>query len=95
LFGLTTLIDKMWNEAEIQKNNDGEMVDPHLIEVCTVAEWALNYMHTGSAKVLATRLMNPLWTAMSLLETGLPTFNPSIVRVGSNVWDNVRVRAEQ
>jgi hypothetical protein len=84
----------MWEEAEVQREKR-EMIDPHVIEVCAVAERALNYMHTGSAKVLATRVMNPLWTALSLLETGLPMFNPAIVRVGATAWDNVTVCAEQ
>ncbi|KAG2353802.1 hypothetical protein BDR07DRAFT_1495656 [Suillus spraguei] len=48
------------------------------VELCSVLERTLAYAHTGNARVLATRLMRPLWLVQSLLEQGLPTFAPCI-----------------
>jgi len=48
-----------------------------------VAERTLNYLHTGSAKVLATRVMQPLWTSQALLDHGLPAISPVVVRLTS------------
>ncbi|TCD63802.1 hypothetical protein EIP91_004924 [Steccherinum ochraceum] len=39
-----------------------------------VLERALNYAHTGHAKVISRSLMGPLYTAASLIDTGFPYF---------------------
>lgn len=53
--------------------------DPLLVEICSVAERALNYMHTGNAAVIATSVMNPLWIGLAMIQDGLPCFNPRYV----------------
>jgi hypothetical protein len=52
---------------------------PGLVELCSVAERALNYMHTGNAAVIATSVMNPLWVGNAIVRDGLPCFNTNIV----------------
>jgi hypothetical protein len=54
------------------------------VEVCSVAERALNYMHTGNTAVIATSVMNDLWIGTSIVTDGLPCFNPDIVKIVQN-----------
>lgn len=56
----------------------GVKPSPQSIEICAVLERSLAFAHTGNAKVLASKLMKPLWLITSLLEQGLPTFNPCV-----------------
>jgi hypothetical protein len=53
--------------------------NPSLVEITAVVERALNYMHTGNAKVISTSTMNPLWIGFSIIYDGLPCFNGTIV----------------
>lgn len=50
-----------------------------LVEVCSVAERALNCLHTGNMAVIATSVMNPLWIGRGLVHDGLPCLDPRIV----------------
>lgn len=50
-----------------------------LVELCSVAERALNYMHTGNASVIATRVMNPLWIGRSIVQDGIPCLNGQMI----------------
>lgn len=47
--------------------------------MCSVAERALNYMHTGNVAVIATSVMNPMWIGHSIVHDGIPCFNSRIV----------------
>jgi hypothetical protein len=58
------------------------MKDPLLVELCAVAERALNYMHTGNVAVIATTIMNPLWIGRAITQDGIPCFNPRYVNTG-------------
>lgn len=49
--------------------------------MCSVAERALNYMHTGNVAVIATSVMNPLWIGHSIVNDGIPCFNPRTVYI--------------
>ena len=69
-------------------------IDPLTIELCSVAERALNYLHTGNGKVLSTAVMRPLWISKALVEHGLPAFSPTI-RVGETLSDPFTVVAEE
>jgi hypothetical protein len=76
-YPLTCFIECVWQQAQSASNSAKK--DPLLVEICSVAERALNYMHTGNAAVIATSVMNPLWIGMSIIQDGLPCFNPKYV----------------
>jgi hypothetical protein len=63
-----------------------------MVELCSVAERTLNYLHTGSSKVLATGVMSPLWTSQALLDHGLPAISPMVVRLAVN---NITICSEK
>jgi hypothetical protein len=65
----------------------GTVVNPLNVELCAVLERALNYLHSGNTKVIATTTMNPLWIGQALLQDGLPCVNPMMVRFYSTSWD--------
>jgi hypothetical protein len=68
-------------EGEKQMMQRRKHPDTLVVEVCSAAERALNYMHTGNTAVIATSVMNPLWIGRSIIKDGLPCFNPDIVNV--------------
>jgi hypothetical protein len=59
----------------------GNKPEPALIEVSSIAECALNYMHTGNASVIAMSVMNPLWIGRAVIQDGIPYINPGVVRI--------------
>ena len=89
-YPLTCLLEHIWKigSTAIAKK---EHPDPTLVELCSSAERALNFMHTGNVAVIATSAMNPLWIGLSLIHDGLPCFNTSIVpTLGSSILVNKR-----
>jgi hypothetical protein len=52
-----------------------------MVELSSVVERALNYMHTGNTAVLATTVMNPLWIARALVKDGFPCINTDIIKI--------------
>ncbi|KAF8666943.1 hypothetical protein AX14_006410 [Amanita brunnescens Koide BX004] len=77
-FPLVTLIEKIYNQCSTSMIASRHPC-PGLVELCSVAERALNYMHTGNAAVIATSVMNPLWVGNAIVRDGLPCFNTNIV----------------
>lgn len=57
----------------------GGQVPQYDVEIMSVFERTINFAHTGSARVLATTLMNPLWVGLSLIDHGTPTFRDLLV----------------
>jgi hypothetical protein len=76
-YPLTCAIESLFQQAS--SNNAISKKDPFLVEICSVAERALNYLHTGNAAVIATSVMNPLWIGRALIQDGLPCLNPRYV----------------
>ncbi|KAG2045632.1 hypothetical protein BDR06DRAFT_1015455, partial [Suillus hirtellus] len=76
-FGLTSLLERLW-AYQLPLLEAGNKPRHEAVELCSVLERALAYAHTGNARVLASKLMRPLWLIQSLLEQGLPTFAPSV-----------------
>jgi len=74
-------------KAERKHIEEGEMVNPLNVELCAMLERALNYMHTGNTKVIATTVMNPLWIGKALIQDGLPCVDPGILRVFASSWE--------
>ena len=69
--------------------------DPCLVELCSVAERALNYMHTGNTAVISTTIMNPLWIGNAVVQDGLPCFNKNIISLHGNSKVQVSVIKER
>ncbi|KAG1793563.1 hypothetical protein EV424DRAFT_1354195 [Suillus variegatus] len=76
-FGITSLLERLW-AYQLPLLEAGNKPRHEAVELCSVLERALAYAHTGNARVLAARLMRPLWLIQSMLEQGLPTFAPSV-----------------
>jgi hypothetical protein len=77
-YPLTTVLEQIWGEGKADLN---EKKTPRcvLVELCSVVERALNYLHTGNAAVIATSVMNPLWIGRAIIEDGMPSINKDIV----------------
>ena len=69
--------------------------DPCLVELCSVAERALNYMHTGNTAVISTTVMNPLWIGNAVVHDGLPCFNKNIISLHGNSQVQVSIIKER
>jgi hypothetical protein len=65
------------------------------IELCSFAERALNFMHTGSVKVLMPTIMDELWISRALINEGLPSFSPTIVTFGKTMDDGILISSTQ
>jgi hypothetical protein len=85
-YALTNFIKRIYL-CERERMKTTNMVNAQNVELCAVLERALNYMHTGNVKVIATSVMNPMWIGNALLEDGLPCLNPSILRFFSRTWE--------
>ncbi|KAF8119387.1 hypothetical protein EV363DRAFT_1199073, partial [Boletus edulis] len=73
-YPITCLIDMLWK----QHRPDlvlGKTVDPYHIEFMSMLERTLNYAHTGSGKVLCSKLMLPHFLALGILHDGMPCLN--------------------
>lgn len=79
-YPLTVLLEAIW-EGGHSKDNPPNVTS---VELCSVVERALNFMHTGNTAVLLPRLMSPLWTSQGLLKDGWPCFNRRLVHFGDN-----------
>jgi hypothetical protein len=78
-YPISCVITELWKECcpPLQEKKP----DPMHIEMCSVAERAFNYMHTGNVAVIATTVMNPLWIGQAIIVDGMPSFNPQMVQI--------------
>ena len=58
-------------------------------------ERALNYAHTGSARVLTRSLMDRAWLSLSVVSDGLPCISNSFIQAGSLSSGLVTIRREK
>jgi hypothetical protein len=77
-FPLTCLIERLWHHGCVTAKED-RYPGSTTVELCSAAERALNFMHTGNVSVIATSAMNPLWIGLSIIHDGHPCINPHIV----------------
>jgi hypothetical protein len=80
-YPLTVLLEQMYSQSKSRLATHN-MKDTMVVELCSVAERALNYMHTGNVAVIATRVMNPLWIGRAIIQDGIPCINPKYVNIG-------------
>lgn len=71
------------------------VVDPVELETVAMLERALNYAHTGSARVLTKRLMDRAWLSLSVVNDGLPCISNSFIQAGSLSSGLVTVRRDK
>lgn len=83
-YPLTCIIKALWKHC--YERMQEKKPDALHVEMCSVAERALNYMHTGNVAVIATTIMNPLWIGQAIIQDGMPCYNPQMVTIdGSGV----------
>jgi hypothetical protein len=63
------------------------VVNPLNVELCAILERALNYMHSGNTKVIATSIMNPMFIGRALIKDGLPCLNDMMVKFFPSSWE--------
>lgn len=86
-YPLTALIEINWEMLKsLNKEEEEERLrkEVRLTEITACAERALNFMHTGNPAVIKTSIMNPLWIGRAIVNDGVPSFNPNIVRLSHN-----------
>lgn len=91
-YPLTCLLEKIWSEC-LPKLHLNERPKVILVELASIMERALNYMHTGNAKVIATSVMNPLWIGRSVIKDGIPCLNKHMIII--RPVDTIIVKADQ
>jgi hypothetical protein len=84
-YGPCTLLRKLCDHY-IPIIQNGGQVPEYAIEITSVIERTINFAHTGSTRVIATTLMNPLWVGLSLIDHGTPTFR-DLLEMGETAAD--------
>lgn len=76
-FGICCTLERIY---EINKPfiTSGTPVSPFYVEMVAVLERTLNFMHTGSTKVLMRSLMDGLWLSQGIVVDGFPAFHPRL-----------------
>ncbi|KAG2146603.1 uncharacterized protein EDB93DRAFT_1250884 [Suillus bovinus] len=92
-FPLTALLETIW---EMHSNTlvDGAVIDPCIIEFTSMVERALNFSHTGNARVLCRRLMDRSWISLGIIHDGLPSISDAFVAYGSLNTGKLVIRQE-
>jgi hypothetical protein len=77
---VTLLLEHIWNQEKKLREikRDPYSCSPYVLELVRALERSLAFAVGGNAKVLSKRLMNPLWLARGIIETGFPSLNPDI-----------------
>ena len=57
----------------------GALPSPQWVEIISLAERALNFAHTGSARVLHRTTGRPLWIAQAIADGLMPMFSPALM----------------
>lgn len=92
-YPLTCLLERLWKTHE-PRLKEGYAVDPFELETVSMLERALNYAHTGSARVLTRSLMDRAWLSLSVVNDGLPCISSSFIRAGSLSSGLIAIRCE-
>ncbi|KAF8137039.1 hypothetical protein EV363DRAFT_1293421 [Boletus edulis] len=74
-YPLTSVIDMIWKK-HLPKLQSSKKLNLYHIEFVTLLECTLNYMHTGSAKVLSKAIMQPHFLALGAIHKSLLCLNP-------------------
>ncbi|KAG2063879.1 hypothetical protein BDR04DRAFT_1163227 [Suillus decipiens] len=92
-FPLTALLETIW---EMHSNTlvDDAVIDPCIIEFTSMIERALNFSHTGNARVLCRRLMDRAWISLGIIHDGLPSISNAFVAYGSLSTGKLVIRQE-
>lgn len=77
-YGICSLLSSLWEKFR-QNKVKKEPIPHYWIELTASLERALNYYHTGNAKVLTKGLMDPLWLSLSVIHDGLASISSLVV----------------
>ncbi|KAI6038200.1 hypothetical protein EDC04DRAFT_2896706 [Pisolithus marmoratus] len=93
-YGVCEALRHLWEKHKWHIEAKSQ-VPPYIVEITAALERALNFAHTGNARVLSKGLMDPLWLSLSSMLDGLPcvsplmviqTFNPMAISVRKSDW---------
>ncbi|KAG2737670.1 hypothetical protein P692DRAFT_20883334, partial [Suillus brevipes Sb2] len=93
-YPLTALIDALW-DAHRHSIKANAVLEPCVIEVMSMLERALNYAHTGNARVLCRRLMDRAWMSLGLIHDGLPCISDTFISSASLITASSKVVIRQ
>ncbi len=66
--------------------DSNESPDLFITELISIVERALNYAHTGNAKVLCRPLMDPFWVSLGIIYDGFPSLSSlAVIEYGGAV----------
>ena len=92
-YPVTALIDLFWKKYNRQLRT-GSVIDPCMIEVVSMLERMLNYVHTGNAAVLCKKLMDRSWLSLGLLADGFPALSDAFIALGALSMSQLVVRSD-
>ncbi|KIN99500.1 hypothetical protein M404DRAFT_10368 [Pisolithus tinctorius Marx 270] len=76
-YGLCSMLRHLWKRYNRELQH-GRRVPHYVVEITAALERALNFAHTGNARVLSRGVMEPLWLSMSMMLDGIPSISPII-----------------
>ena len=77
---MTALLEEVYAQAQ-PLFPDKKFKHALMVELCSVLERTLNFMHTGNTAVIASTVMSPLWIGRAIIKDGFPCINPKIIRI--------------
>ncbi|KAG6379794.1 hypothetical protein JVT61DRAFT_10339 [Boletus reticuloceps] len=89
-FPVTSFLKLAWSKLESTLEED-VIIEPYLIEMILMFEWALNYGHTGTARVLTHTLMDRTWLSLGLIFDGLPSLSGRFISHGDLAEKSIKL----
>lgn len=77
-YPITAILERIWDRA-LPDLQAGRSIDPHLIEMVSLFERALNFAHTGAARVLQRSLMDHTFLSLGVIFDGFPSLSNDFV----------------
>ncbi|KAH7905349.1 hypothetical protein BJ138DRAFT_1118552 [Hygrophoropsis aurantiaca] len=92
-YGLTSLLDELWRRRKTATRTYVP-VNPYMVETASALERALNFLHTGNARVIATRTMDPMGLGMGLVQDGMPMIS-DLIRLAPVGEKSINIQAHE
>lgn len=93
-YPITSLLQHFWKTYKPHLK-DNYIVDPPVLEMVAMLERALNYAHTGNAKVLTKKLMDRSWLSLSVIKDGMPCISHHFISSGSMSTSLITVKSDK
>ncbi|KAG6369980.1 hypothetical protein JVT61DRAFT_12616 [Boletus reticuloceps] len=91
-FPVTSFLKLAWSKLEPTLDKDA-IIEPYLIEMISMFERALNYGHTGAARVLTRTLMDRTWLSLGLIFDGFPSLSGRFISHGDLAEKSIKLYA--